>query len=104
MRVSLFSVSVVCSLIGRRIKCTRKQTEDIQSQAVVKEAVWEEYIVVSEAVWLPCSSFEARAETVPAAFGYLGVVRKKPHRVFHIEAVHNLLWQLLPVLLGSWID
>lgn len=54
MRVSLFSVSVVCSQIGRRIKRTRKQTEDVQSQAVVKEAGWEEYIVVIEAAWLPC--------------------------------------------------
>lgn len=54
MHVSLFSVSVVYSLIGRRIKCTRKQTEDLQSQAVVKEAGWEEYVVVTEVVWLPC--------------------------------------------------
>lgn len=52
----------------------------------MKEAGWEEYIVISEVVWLPCSSFEGRAETLPATFGYLGVVRKKLHRVFHVRS------------------
>lgn len=83
----LFSASAVCALIGRRIKCTRQQNEDLQSQAVMKEAGWEEYVVVSLACW-----FEGRAETDPAAFSYSGVLRKKPTcRVFHVEVVLTFL-------------
>lgn len=63
MHVPFFHASVVCALIGRRIKCTRQQNEDLQRQAVMKEAGWEKYVVVSLACWL-----EGRAETDPAAF------------------------------------
>lgn len=72
MHVPFFSASVVCVLIGRRIKCTRQQNEGSQSQAVLKEAGWEEYVVVSLACWL-----EGRAEADLAAFSYSRVFRGK---------------------------
>lgn len=50
VRAPFLSASVVCALIGRRIKCTRQQSEG--SQAVAKEAAWEEYVVVCLACWL----------------------------------------------------
>lgn len=87
MHVPFFSASVVCALMGRRIKCTRQQNEDFQSQAVLEEAAWEESVVVSLACW-----FERRAETGPAAFSYSGVLRKNTAcRVFHVEVVYTFL-------------
>lgn len=53
----------------------------------MKEAGWEEHLVVSLAYW-----FEGTAGTDPAAFSYSGVLRKKTSmRVFHVEVVHTFL-------------
>lgn len=46
VHVSLLGVSVVCCPIGRRIKHSKKQTEDVGSQVAVKEPDWQENIVV----------------------------------------------------------